>query len=376
MLALFLGIIMICSIDKIRAAEAPQDRKIVVRGMGASVMYALSRVPVPHVTLAAANKAVRNPAITMTILVFVPLVFGQTATSLPQTFASANSMTVEAAQKKIEHGQAQEAIDTRRRLAFERPSVPGANNELGIAYYRIGKLTGAESAFASAITDDPRDIESVPMRGLTLYRLGYLGEALTYFERAGRWANATDVHANYVLGRCYISAQRYDDARSAFAARYNLASDSGAAKLLISQMLVLQELPYIAGENAQKALQLSPNLAMAHFVPGKVFLAKGDFAHTQEQFEEERMINPTCPPLYQCLGDVYAKGGDRSKAQHVLTEALSLNQISTGPFIEMGRLYFEDDDPQTAVSYLQHAVQMDSSDFITHHLLAGAYRQA
>jgi predicted Zn-dependent protease len=311
----------------------------------------------------------------MTLLVSVQLVFGQTGTSLPQKFASANATTVEAAREKIDHGQVQEAIDALHRLASGRPSVPGANRELGIAYYRIGKLTDAESTFASAMTDDPRDMESVQMRGLTLYRLGRPGAALTYLERARQWANATDVDVNYVLGRCYISSQRYDDARSAFAAQYHFAPDSGAAYLLISQMLLLQELPDIARENAQKALQLSPNLALAHFVLGKVYLAKGDFVHALEQFEEERMINPTYPQLYQFLGDVYAKSGEHSKAQHVLTEALSLDQSSTGPFIELGRLFLKGADPQTAVSYLQHAEQMDSSDFITHYLLSRAYRQ-
>ena len=41
----------------------------------------------------------------------------------------------------------------------------------------------------------------------------------------------------------------------------------------------------------------------------------------------------------------------------------------------MGKLFLSDNDPQTAVTYLERAEQMDSSNFITHYLLAQAYRR-
>lgn len=338
-------------------------------------MCELFRASASNLVQTAANTAVRNLVISMSFLMPAIPVYGQAVTTPPQTSVPPGAMTVEAAHEKIKHGQETEAIEALRRLASERPPVPGANRELGIAYYRIGRLSEAESSFASAMTDDPRDMESVQMRGLTLYRMGRANGALTYLEHARQWANATDVDVNYVLGRCYIAAQRYDDARTAFAAQYNLAPESGAAYLMISQMLLLQELPDFAKENAEKALQLAPNIALAHFVLGKVFLARGELGRALEQFELERNINPTYPPLYQFLGNAYTKNGERTKAQHVLTEALSLDQSSTGPFIEMGRLFLDSNDPQTAVSYLQHAEQMDSNNFITHYLLARAYRQ-
>jgi tetratricopeptide (TPR) repeat protein len=282
---------------------------------------------------------------------------------------------VEAAHEKIEHGHEQEAIDALKKLAAARPPAKGASRELGIAYYRTGILAEAEKSFAAAMAEDPDDADSVQMRGLTLYRLGRPGAALPFLETARQWTNASDVDVNYVLGRCYIAARRYDEARSAFAAQYNLDPESGASYLLIAQMLLVLEMPEIAAENAQKALRISPNTALAHFVIGKVYFARGDFGHALEQFERERSINPTYPPLYEFLGDLYTKMGQRRQAQHSLTEALSLDQSSTGPFILMGRLFLDDNDPQTAVIYLQHAEQMDSSNFITHYLLGQAYKK-
>jgi tetratricopeptide (TPR) repeat protein len=315
--------------------------------------------------------------LTMTMMILIPAVsmVGQTVTKLPAFPEPSAVTTLELAHSQLEHGKEREAIDALQQLAAAKPPVKGANRELGIAYYRTSKLVDAEQSFAAAMAEDPNDGESVQMRGLTLYRLGRPGAALLYLERARQWNPDSDVDVNYVIGRCYIDSQRYDDARAAFAFQYSLDPEAGAAYLMIAQILLSLELPEKAAENAKKALQISPNIALAHFVLGKVYLAKGDSKQALEQFEQERTINPTYPPLYQFLGDLYIKAGQLREAQHSLTQALSLDQSSTGPFILLGRVFLDDNDPQTAVSYLQHAEQMDSSNFITHYLLAQAYKQ-
>jgi len=297
---------------------------------------------------------------------------GQATTQLLSTITPQNA--VEEAHKNIELGKEKEAIESLEQLANVHPVAPGVNRELGIAFYRTGRLTEAEESFAAAMNDDPNDAESIQMRGLTVFRLGRFSDAIPYLERGRQATRPSDIDANYVLGRCYLEASRYDDARVAFANQYGLAPDSGAAYLLIAQMLVIRELPEVAATNARKALELSPHLALAHFLLGKIFLAKGELDHALEEFEAERAINPAHPQLYQFLGDLYIKEGKFGLAQQNLTRALSLDQSSTEPFILMGRLFLADEDPQTASSYLEHAESMDPSNFITHYLLAQAYR--
>jgi tetratricopeptide (TPR) repeat protein len=305
------------------------------------------------------------------VLLATALAWGQT-TSQP---LSATPNTVEVAHKNIELGKEKEAIDSLQQLARVRPPAPGVDRELGIAFYRAGRLLDAEKSFADAMNDDPDDAESIQMRGLTLFRLGRLSDATPYLERARQSTRDSDVDANSVLGRCYLEVHRYDDARAAFATQYGFAAESGQAYLLMAQMLVIRELPELGKESVLKALQLSPQIALAHFLLGKIFLARGDLEHALEQFEAERMINPTYAPLYQYLGDLYMKTGKFGMAQLSLTRALSLDQSSTEPFILMGRLFLDDQDPQTASSYLEHAETMDPSNSITHYLLAQAYKR-
>ena len=268
----------------------------------------------------------------------------------------------------------QETITTLQQQAAQQPPVKGANRQLGIAYYRTGKLVDAERAFAAAMAQDPSDLESVQMRGLTLYRLGQPAAAIPYLERVRQWMPNANADANHVLGLAYMQARRYDDARGAFAAQYGVAADSAAAYLLTAELLLAANLPELAAQDAQKALSLTPNLPLAHFMLGEVYLYKSDVAHALEQFEQERSINPAYPAVYDRLGDVYTRMGQYQRAQESLTRAISLDVSSTGPFVQMGKVFLRRGDAESAAMYLQHAVKMDPGNYISHTLLGQAYR--
>ena len=300
---------------------------------------------------------------------------GQNASRADSSVAAGAPITMDSARDFLMHGHEQLAIGVLQKLIAQQPPVADAYRELGIAYYRMGNLAEAEASFARASTKDPDDMESIQMRGLTLYRLGRPKEALPYLLQTRNISGTADMDANYVLGRCYISAQRYDDARAAFAAQYGLSPQSGEAHILMAQLLLTLELADPAEEAAQKALTLAPRIPMAHFVLGKIYLAKGSFNRALDEFQQERAVNPAYPALYQFLGDLYLRMNDKVKAQQALTRALSLDTSNTGSFILMGRLFLDKNDPQTAAGYLEHAEQMDPKNYITHYMLGQAYRQ-
>jgi tetratricopeptide (TPR) repeat protein len=306
------------------------------------------------------------------LLVCLPPSFGQATAAASSEAAPVAS--VADAQKKLEHGQAQQAISELQQLASAHPPIKGANRELAIAYYRTGKLVDAESTFAVAMAEDPADIESVQMRGLTLYRLGKPAAAIPFLERVKQWAPNANADANYVLGLCYMNSQRFDEARASFAAQYGVDHASASAYLILGQMLFRANLPELASQNAQKALAMSPKIPLAHFLSGEIFLSRSDIAHALEQFELERAINPAYAPVYGRLGDVYTRMEEFQQAQESLTKAISLDQSSTGPFILMGKVFLRRNDPESAVMYLQHAEKMDPNNSITHTLLGQAYK--
>ena len=283
--------------------------------------------------------------------------------------------TLAAAHDKLEHGKIEEAIAMLEQLrATAGESARGLQHELGIAYYRTGKLVPAEQAFAKAMSQNPQDMESVQLRGLSLYRLGRPADAIPYLERVKHWTPNANADANYVLGLSYLNSQRFNDARAAFAEQFSVAPNSGSAYLLLGKMLMQANLPEAAADAAKKALSLTPTLAMAHFLLGEFYLFKSDTAQAQMEFEREREINPANAAVYDRLGDVYTRSGEFQKAQESLAKALSLDTSSTGPFIQMGKVLLRRNDPQTSLLYLQHAEKMDPGNYMTHTLLGQALR--
>ncbi len=279
------------------------------------------------------------------------------------------------AHELLQQGEVAKAMAILQELASIHPPVKGLQHEFGLAYYRTGKLVEAQQAFAAAIQEDPSDTESVQMEGLTLYRLGQPAKAIPYLERVRQWMPNANADSNYVLGLCYMNSQRYDDARMAFAREFAVDPASASAYLLLGTMLMRANLPEMAAEQSRKALEISPNLPLAHFLVGEVYLIKSDVTHATEEFEQERRLNPGYAPVYDRLGDVYTRTGKLQEAQEALTKAISLDTSSTGPFILMGKVLLHRNDPVTAIMYLKHAEKMDPGNFITHTLLAQAYRK-
>ena len=58
----------------------------------------------------------------------------------------------------------------------------------------------------------------------------------------------------------------------------------------------------------------------------------------------------------------------------MLFRSISLDVSSTGPFIQMGKVFLRRGDPESAALYLRHAAKMDPGNYITHTLLGQAYR--
>jgi tetratricopeptide (TPR) repeat protein len=185
----------------------------------------------------------------------------------------------------------------------------------------------------------------------------------------------SDADANYVLGLCYLNARRYDDARKSFATQYGVPAESGPAYLLLGNMLMNAHLPELAIGAAQKALQLSPGLPLAHFMIGEVALFKSSVAQAETEFEAERALNPDYSPVYDRLGDVYTRLQKYQQAQEAIMKAISLDSTRTGPFILMGKVLLRRNDPQSATLYLKHAIKMDPSSYMAHTLLGQAYRK-
>jgi predicted Zn-dependent protease len=274
----------------------------------------------------------------------------------------------------VDRGLATDALKQLDVLAAQRPVPAGVNRLRGLALYSKNDFTDADAALASALEQDPHDGESAQLRGLTLFRMGRPADAIPLLESASSWTTQTRVDPNYVLALCYVDTNQYDKARAAFATQYGFAADSAAAYLLTARMLLRRDGLPVAQQFAAKALELDPQLPLAHLLLGEVALAGEHLDTAIAEFEKERSRNPLDGSIYDRLGDAYSRSGDYTKAQQSLQRALLLEPNSTGPYILLGKVLLKRQDPASALMYLERAEKMDSSNYITHSLLGQAYR--
>jgi len=278
------------------------------------------------------------------------------------------------AQQLMDEGKLQQALDELNGLTPPRVEPAGAARLRGFIYYQQGKMVEAESAFATAMQQDPKDTEAMQMRGVALFRMGRPADAIPFLEKAHTLVESANIDPNYVLGVCYMDTHRYDDARHAFAMQYKFSPDSAQAYLLAARMFFHRELILVAEESAHKAVQLNPALPLAHQLLGEIALAKADAPGAIGELEKEREINPLNSEVYDRLGDAYIRNGQYIEAQLALDRAILLSPNMTGPYILLGKALLMQQNPVMAAMYLERALHLDPNNYIAHALLGQAYR--
>lgn len=297
---------------------------------------------------------------------------GSSATAATNTSSPAPSLAD--ARDLVTRGRLDEAELQLEKLAAQKPEPAGVERLRGFVYYQQNRLPEAEAAFADAIQQDPADMEATQMRGVALFRMGRPKDAIPFLEKAHLAVSSANVDPDYVLAVCYLTIGRYDDARHAFAAQYAFQPDSAPAYLLTARMLFHQELSQPAAQAAEKALQIDPRLPLAHRLLGEIALANGHIQGAIAEFQKEQELNPLDGEVYNRLGDAYIHSGQYREAQQALDRAVLLEPNATGPYILLGKALLRQQDPVMAVLYLERAIKMDPANYITHMLLAQAYR--
>lgn len=281
----------------------------------------------------------------------------------------------EDAQALASKGRLNQALVALDQLATQTPVPAGVERFRGLILYQKEQLPEAVDAFKKAIDEDGNDRESIEMEGVSLFRLGHAPEALPFLERAKlEKVEHANVEPQYVLGLCYSDVARYDDARRAFATQYGFGGDSAEAYLLAGRLFLRRELRNEAATQATKALELNPNMPLAHELLGETALASGDLEQAVKELEAERKINPLYGEVYDRLGDAYLRSGQYEQAQTALNRAVLLEPSATGPYILLGETLLKLKEPIQALQYLNRAEKMDPSNYITHNLLGQAYK--
>ena len=286
---------------------------------------------------------------------------------------SSNSASTDA-RRLLREGKARDAVAAVSALVEANPSDPEANKLLGQAYFRLQDFVKAEDAFAKVMKTAPDDLESVQMRGLSLYQLGRPSEAIPFLLRVKEMGGHVRVDPYYLLALCYMDTERFDEARGALASKFAFPPDSARAYLLTARLLLRRNLTNQARRFASRALEIDPRLLHAHQLLGETYLSEDKLEEAIVYFKRELEIDPLDPSPYDRLGDAYQRAGNNVEAEACLKKAVLLGPSTTGPYMLLGKVLLREHDPDNAVLYLEHAESMDPNSQMTHWMLMQAYR--
>ena len=127
-----------------------------------------------------------------------------------------------------------------------------------------------------------------------------------------------------------------------------------------------------ARDHIEKALQLRPDYAGAHYNLGLLMLRQRDFANAQEQFNLALQTNQLDPMIWNGLGLAQASLGRIDEAISNYRHALELNPNFADAFIDLGAAFSAQGKYAEAVEMSETALRLRPNVAETHALLGAA----
>lgn len=255
------------------------------------------------------------------------------------------------------------------------PAAPGAEAELGRAYFKAGNFGRAAPHLRRAFEQDSDDWESAQLLALSYYSLGDCRQALPLLKQLRGRLHSTGSDLPYLEGICYLKTEEWESARRAFAGMFSAPPDGALAHLMLAKMMVRQKMEGRAVPEIQKALELDPRLPMAHFLLGEIDLYQGKAPDALREFQKELDINPTVWLVYWRLGDAYARMEKFDEAENALKQSIWLNESFTGSYLLMGEIELKKGDLELAAGFLERALKLDPQNSYAHYALGRAYQR-
>ena len=126
-------------------------------------------------------------------------------------------------------------------------------------------------------------------------------------------------------------------------------------------------------ESAHRAVELGPDLAIAHLALGRAFLEQGDRAEAARSYSQAADLDPVNPMPHVGLGMVFSAASEDDKAEQELMKAVPLAGNSFHPWLELGQFYFTRARYADAVKAWEDARRVTPDNVIVLRNLSAAY---
>ena len=127
----------------------------------------------------------------------------------------------------------------------------------------------------------------------------------------------------------------------------------------------------LAVSTCQKAAQLSPNLAAAHYCLGRALSTQGDYEKSVEQYRRALDLDPGSDDVYDGLAAAYEKLGRHEEAERLYKQAITVRPAYWATYNWLGLFYMSHARYDEAATMFSQVTSLAPDSFIGFYNLGG-----
>jgi tetratricopeptide (TPR) repeat protein len=261
-------------------------------------------------------------------------------------------------------GRTDEAIEEFKKAIGMNPDYAKAHNNLGLAYTDKSLIDEAIEEYKFALRLKPDLPEAHNNLGIAYLDLGRTDEGIEEYKEALR-LNPYYVVSHNNLGLAYYDLGRMDGAIEEYKKAISLNPDYALAHNNLG--LAYYDLGRMDGaiEEYKKAISLNPDYALAHNNLGLAYYDLGRMDEAIEEYKKAISLN-LGHIAHNNLGFTYMERERLDLAEKHLKKALELNSSYEKSYFNLGLLYAKEKKWEKAIVHFKKAISLEPDHADTH----------
>jgi tetratricopeptide (TPR) repeat protein len=273
-----------------------------------------------------------------------------------------------------EKNDSQEAVAALEDAIAAEPGYADARIDLGLVYFRAGRLDKANAQAAEVVKADARNVRGLQLLGNIEFAQGNFAAAADHLHTA--LGLKGDFETAYSLALAYLSQHKLAETKILFNELLNDMGSTPELHVLLGR--AYRETGYLdeAIREFKKAIELDPHYPRVHYYLALAYLAQGEkerFPTARPLFEQELAINPKEFFSTFFLGVIYLENRDFPTAEQYLGKAVQLQPENPDPLLYLGQVYVETNRPELAIATLKKSIDLTTDPARNHYQVSKAH---